>query len=126
LQINYSELLSELNAPKVIDFLTMDLEPPSLTFECLYKIPFDEYKFNIITFEIDEGREGGNERKSESRNYLKSKGYTLLGNLGGQDDFYINDSLSGLKNEINFFDVLLELGVPIHAIKQFNTIHNEN
>lgn len=36
----------------------MDLEPPSITLECLKLIPFDEYQFNFISFEVDFGRDG--------------------------------------------------------------------
>ena len=94
LKIDYSDLLRKLNAPKEIDFLSMDLEPPDLTYECLKKIPFDEYTFNVILFEIDDEREPNFEtRKKESRELIQSKGYIFLGNIGGQDDFYINNSL---------------------------------
>lgn len=120
LNIDYSFLLNEHKAPKVIDFITMDLEPPSLTFELLYKIPFNEYSFNFISFETDEGREGGDYRKIKSREYITSKGYHLLGNLGGQDDLYINNNIINILEYINFFDSLIDIGIPIHTIKQFN------
>lgn len=117
LTVDYSSLLKQYNAPQTIDFISMDLEPPSLTFELLYKIPFDEYSFNFISFEIDEGREGGEHRKVSSREYITSKGYRLLGNLGGQDDLYINNKML---TDIRFYDALLEIGIPDHAIKLFN------
>ena len=98
----------------------MDLEPPTLTFELLFKIPFDEYSFNFISFETDEGREGGEYRKMKSREYIKSKGYHLLGNLGGQDDMYINNINLNILEKINFYDTLIEIGVPDHTIRQFN------
>jgi hypothetical protein len=122
LTIDYSKLLKEYNAPKIIDFITMDLEPPSLTFELLYKIPFDEYSFNFIAFETDEGRDGGEHRKITSREYIKSKGYHLLGNLGGQDDLYINNNLIGILEKFNFYNSLIEIGVSENIIKQFNNI----
>jgi hypothetical protein len=122
LTVDYSDLLKQHNAPKLIDFITMDLEPPTLTFELLYKIPFDEYSFNFISFEIDEGREGGEYRKNKSREYIISKGYHLLGNLGGQDDLYINNNILNVLEQTNFYDSLIEIGVPEHTIKQFNKI----
>jgi len=42
LTINYSSLFKENNLPINIDYLSMDLEPPDLSLECLFKIPFDE------------------------------------------------------------------------------------
>jgi hypothetical protein len=105
LTINYSSLFKENNLPINIDYLSMDLEPPDLSLECLFKIPFDEYTFNIITFEVDNNREGDNRRISESREFLKSKGYTLIGSIcSGQDDVYLHNSLIELTNEFTFFD----------------------
>ena len=121
LKIDYSDLLKKLNAPKEIDFLSMDLEPPDLTYECLKKIPFDEYTFNVILFEIDDEREPNFEtRKKESRELIQSKGYIFLGNIGGQDDFYINNSLNTDNNNVNFFDSLIRIGIPESTIKCFN------
>ena len=121
LKIDYSDLLRKLNAPKEIDFLSMDLEPPDLTYECLKKIPFDEYTFNVILFEIDDEREPNFEtRKKESRELIQSKGYIFLGNIGGQDDFYINNSLNTDNNNVNFFDSLIRIGIPESTIKYFN------
>jgi hypothetical protein len=105
LTINYSNLFKEINLPINIDYLSMDLEPPDLSLECLYKIPFDEYQFNIITFEVDNNREGDENRINKSREFLTSKGYTLIGSLcSGQDDVYLHNSLIGLTNEFQFVD----------------------
>jgi hypothetical protein len=105
LTINYSTLFKESNLPINIDYLSMDLEPPDLSLECLYKIPFDEYQFNIITFEVDNNREGDENRINKSREFLTSKGYTLIGSLcSGQDDVYLHNSLIGLTNEFQFVD----------------------
>jgi hypothetical protein len=105
LTIDYSTLFKESNLPINIDYLSMDLEPPDLSLECLFKIPFDEYQFNIITFEVDNNREGDENRINKSREFLTSKGYTLIGSLcSGQDDVYLHNSLIGLTNEFQFFD----------------------
>jgi len=53
LQIDYLELLKENNAPKTINFLSMDLEPPDLTLECLSKIP---YCFLVCMFQVCQNR----------------------------------------------------------------------
>jgi hypothetical protein len=105
LTINYSSLFKESNLPINIDYLSMDLEPPDLSLKCLFKIPFDEYQFNIITFEVDNNREGDENRINKSREFLTSKGYTLIGSLcSGQDDVYLHNSLIGLTNEFQFVD----------------------
>jgi hypothetical protein len=105
LTIDYSTLFKENNLPINIDYLSMDLEPPDLSLECLFKIPFDEYQFNIITFEVDNNREGDENRINKSREFLTSKGYTLIGSLcSGQDDVYLHNSLIGLTNEFQFAD----------------------
>lgn len=105
LKVDYKELFRLSNMPKRIDYLSMDLEPPSLTLECLFKIPFDEYSFNIITFEVDKNREGDIDRIKESRELLSSNGYTLIGSIcSGQDDVYIHNSLMESIKDMNFKD----------------------
>jgi hypothetical protein len=89
LNIDYVSLFKENNLPEFIDYLSIDLEPPEITLECLMKIPFDKYKFKCITFETDEYREGGDERKNISRAFLHKKGYQLFKSVNKQDDFYI-------------------------------------
>jgi hypothetical protein len=94
LKVDYLKLLVDNNMPTTIDYLSIDLEPPSLTLECLFKIPFDNYKFRVITFETDEYRdEGGDERVRISREYLLSKNYRLVQTINRQDDFYVLNEL---------------------------------
>ena len=92
LTLNYSKIFKENNMPQTIDYLSLDLEPPDLTLECLYKIPFHEYVFNAITFETDEYREDGQRRTQESRKYLQGLGYNLIGCINRQDDLYVHSS----------------------------------
>lgn len=94
LSIDYSKLFKEYNMPKTIDYLSLDLEPPQLTLNCLYKIPFNEYTFNVITFETDEYREDGETRVKNSRKYLLDLGYKLVTSLKKQDDVYVHSSLN--------------------------------
>ncbi len=105
LKINYNLLFEENNLPKNIDYLSIDLEPPDLSLECLLKIPFNDYNFKIITFEVDKNREGDERRIIKSRNFLKSFDYALIGSLcSGQDDVYLHNSIVELANEFNFID----------------------
>lgn len=93
LQINYKNLFEKYNLPETIDYLSLDLEPPELTLECLYKIPFDKYKFRVITFETDEYRENGEQRREDSRKFLTDYGYVLYMNLSRQDDVYVHSEM---------------------------------
>lgn len=102
LRVDYKELFQKFNAPTVIDFLSIDLEPPQLTLDCLYKIPFSDYQFNFIAFETDEYREGGENRRDISRKYIKDQGYIFVGNISKQDDFYIHNSL--INKQTQLFD----------------------
>ncbi len=79
---------------KTIDYLTIDLEPPHISLQALYKVPFDKYTFNVITFETDSYRECGT--KDASRKHLADRGYILVKEVNRQDDFYIHEQL--LKN----------------------------
>lgn len=51
LQINYSELFKVNNVPKVIDYLSIDIEPSSIA--VLKRFPFGEYDFKFLTIEHD-------------------------------------------------------------------------
>lgn len=88
LKIEYDNLFQQYSIPSIVDYLSIDLEPPQLTLECLFKIPFDKYKFRVITFETDAYRDGGAKRRDMSREYLNSFGYVLDREVGKQDDFY--------------------------------------
>lgn len=90
LTLDYEKLFEENHMPETIDFLSLDLEPPEVTFECLFKIPFHKYKFRFIAFETDEYREGGIMRRDESRNYFEKLDYVLVGTIRQQDDFYVH------------------------------------
>lgn len=99
LKINYSQLFKEQNCPTTMDYLSLDLEPPSITLKCLYSLPLDEYKFSVITFEVDSYRNcpldgsTGVQRFQESKKYLESKGYIFIQNVARVDDFYIHSDL---------------------------------
>tara|TARA_R100000808_G_C2154277_1_gene165153 strand:- start:7225 stop:7791 length:567 start_codon:yes stop_codon:yes gene_type:complete len=88
LTTDYKKLFEECNMPKVIDYLSLDLEPPQLTLQALYKIPFDDYKFKCVTYETDVYRTL--ETVEPSRKLFAEKGYILVQEMGSQDDFYIH------------------------------------
>ena len=77
---NYGNLFRKHGLPNKIDYLSIDLEPPPITFKVLQMLPFDEYKFSLITFEHDDYRKefSKHDLKKKSRTFLTSKGYQRI------------------------------------------------
>ena len=84
--IDYEKLLNEYYTTKEIDYLQLDCEPSKTTFEILTAIPFDQYKFAVITYEHDHYVDMTSTYRTKSRNYLKSWGYELVVTNVSQDD----------------------------------------
>jgi len=81
-----------------IDYLSLDLEPASITYKALQNIPLDKISFNCITYEHDAYR-FGDEWKNKSRELLTSKGYKLIcGNIGNYEDWYVNEKYVNVNN----------------------------
>jgi hypothetical protein len=94
LKISYKDLFIRKNYPKQIDYLQIDIEPMTNTFECLKLMPLDDYRFSVITFETDyydpnTPKEIKDFIKESSRNLLESKGYKLI--VGNICNTSIND-----------------------------------
>ena len=76
------------------DYLQIDCDEASL--DVLFKIPFWNRKFSVITFEHDDYRDETDSVKNRSREYLKSWGYVLVvGNVAPNDynsfeDWYVH------------------------------------
>ena len=112
LNINYEYLLKENKFPQLIDYLSLDCDPPEVSFQVLQNILNSNYKFKIITFEHDYYY--NNEIRDKSREYLISQGYELLindvafNNTNSFEDWwvlrnYINsDAFKFLNSNINF------------------------
>lgn len=83
-KVNYSELLGDtLNW----DYLQIDCDPPTVSYEVLTKIPFHTHKFAVITFEHDHYADDTQTIREKSRKYLKSFGYELIVNNISPDDY---------------------------------------
>lgn len=81
LEVNYDQLLSKISDSRgVIDYLQLDCEPASTTYEIMTKIPFDKYKFSVITYEHDYFVDVTRKYRDKSRKFLESKGYVLVAN----------------------------------------------
>jgi tetratricopeptide (TPR) repeat protein len=74
-KLDYEELLRY--QPHIIDYLQVDCEPPSVSFDILKKIISSNKIFNTITFEHDSYL-AGDDVKLESRKLLEEKGYVLV------------------------------------------------
>jgi hypothetical protein len=77
LAFDFRANFKELELPTQIDYLSLDIEPASNTYEVLTKLPHDEYRFSVITFEHDFYRFGDEVRRL-SRDYLHKLNYKLL------------------------------------------------
>jgi len=80
LSLNYSKLLRDNFNSDIIDYLQLDIEPSHNTFEALLMMPFDKYKFRVITYEHDHYVDMSNSYREKSRRYLQNMGYTLVFN----------------------------------------------
>ena len=78
LTVDYKKLLDEEFDTQVIDYLQLDIEPAKNTFEVLLAIPFEDYKFAVITYEHDYYVDISKSYRDKSRRYLQAMGYELL------------------------------------------------
>ena len=77
---DYGSLIKEISNEKIIDYLQLDIEPATNTYEALTKVPFDKYKFRVITYEHDYYADITQSCREMSRKYLKDLGYKLVVN----------------------------------------------
>ena len=85
--IDFEEIFAQNNLPNTIDYLSIDLEPPEVTLEVLKKLPYNKYRFNVITFEHDYYR--NTNTLIPSREFLTNLGYFLEKTVNNQEDWYV-------------------------------------
>ena len=118
INFDYVSHVDELNLPRHLDYLSIDLEPPAVTLECLKKFPFDKLKFNCITYEHDAYRQWGGE--FDHRDIFYNNQYDLVGcnlrkNNCVMEEWYIHNDISNeLRNKLRSynceaFELLLDL-----------------
>lgn len=84
--ISLLDLLNKHNAPKVIDYLSIDTEGSE--FEILNSFDFDAYRFQVITCEHN-----FTEMRAQIHELLTSKGYVRkFESLSNWDDWYVNSA----------------------------------
>ena len=88
------DILKEHNAPKIIDYMSVDIEGKEIEF--LNSFPFDQYQVQCLTVEHNEPHEGSY-RRNMIRHILSNHGYKFVkGNddiknwgHGPIDDYYV-------------------------------------
>jgi len=96
---NYQALLQANEMPNEIDYLQIDCDPPAISLKALMNIPFEEYKFGVITFEHDNYQDQNTLIREKARLYLENYGYILLvDNISPDDnrpyeDWYVHPDL---------------------------------
>jgi tetratricopeptide (TPR) repeat protein len=99
LKVNYDEVLSKIAVDGVVDYLQLDCEPSNVTYEIMERIPFDKYKFAVITYEHDHHIDMTRSYRDKSRKFLEERGYELLvGNVSPDEisafeDWWIHPDL---------------------------------
>lgn len=112
LKLDFPQVMSEMCLPNDIDYLQVDIEPANNSLACLKRIPFDVYKFRVITFEHDLYSSRDNEKvKEESFEILSSFGYSrVVSNVCNQgnpfEDWYVYpDLISDFDSTSNLSDI---------------------
>jgi hypothetical protein len=95
LTINYEQLFDDNNFPKVVDYLTIDLEGFDTRIKTLRKIFESTREFKILTIEHDSYRGYEQSEKIPQREFLSKLGYVLVGDnihLSGNpfEDWWVN------------------------------------
>lgn len=88
--VDYRRLLTAAGLPEVIDYLSIDTDPPSVTLAALKRIPHEHYRFRVITYEHDYSAGGAAERL-ESRKFLQSLGYRIIVSDVSWADWIVED-----------------------------------
>ena len=87
-KLDYTSVLEKANFPTAIDYLQIDTEPSSTSFEVLLTIPFERYKFAVVTFEHDHAVDFSRTYRDKSRRYLRAMGYELVVPDAGPTSWY--------------------------------------
>jgi hypothetical protein len=96
-KVNYNEIFSQFCIDREVDYLQIDCEPPEISLQVLENIPFNQYKFSVVTFEHDGYR--APEIREKSREILKNSGYLLVVNdvafndVDSYEDWWINPAI---------------------------------
>ena len=121
LTIDYAQLLKDNYSTNIIDYLQLDIEPAENTFNCMLRIPFDNYKFRVITYEHDEYVDPKGQWQHQAKVVLESKGYQrVISNVSPVEnspfeDWYVHPELV----DINRLDSILSNDDTVTKIDDF-------
>lgn len=74
---DWEKYLHLRNAPRQIDYLSIDIDPAHNSYKALENLPLNTYRFSVITFEHDK-YQSGDEFMEKSRYLLNNLGYELV------------------------------------------------
>lgn len=119
LAVDYSKVFKQKGFSNQIDYLQLDIDPAEQTLNCLKKIPLDEYRFSVITYETDLYQDSP-DFADESRKILASYGYELIvKNVSNQgnpfEDWYVDPTVVD-KKLIEMFKTKTSLGIESDKI----------
>lgn len=121
LTVDYKKLLDEEFDTQVIDYLQLDIEPARNTFEVLLNIPFEDYKFAVITYEHDYYVDISKSYRDKSRRYLQAMGYELLvsdlspDGVSNFEDWWVHPELV----DDNIKDILRDISPKIKNVNDY-------
>lgn len=113
-KLDYATILEKANFPAHIDYLQIDTEPSSTSFEVLLSIPFEKYKFAVVTFEHDHAVDFSRTYREKSRRYMQSWGYVLVVPDVGPTDWYSFEDWWVEPTLVNV-DQLREMGMVVES-----------
>lgn len=99
LEVNYQEILNEISVNGCVDYLQLDCEPSKTTYDIMKLIPFDNYKFAVITYEHDHYVDMTGLYREKSRRFLYDRGYKLVVNdvsadgISSFEDWWVHPEL---------------------------------
>lgn len=109
--LNYGSYFKTLEFGTEIDYLQIDVDPADISLKVLYTIPFESYKFSVITFEHDHYADPKSNVREKARKFLESFGYILaVSNISPDDnrpyeDWFVHkDQYENVKHMINTSD----------------------
>lgn len=96
---DYAEYFKANEYPRQLDYLSIDIDPAEATYKALLRLPLQEYRFSVITYEHDNYTTGPR-MMNESRKYLHELGYQrVISNVltRGRDfeDWYVDPTVIG-------------------------------
>jgi len=121
-ELKLIEFLKKYNCPKIIDYISFDVDEDTLNI--MNKFPFNKYEFKCMTFEHDSYRVG-NELKNYSRKIFTNFGYKLIcsdvksGN-NAFEDWYINPNYI---NENKYKNIICDNTEWVDIIKKINMLN---